>query len=271
LAGPHSRLAYLAAAGHAMSATCGSRRLAAAFVAPCAARITIVACLLLAGCVPVPFKPSATVSQTPVTADNAVPLVSAASGRSEAHSVAKAIREEDPRVVLVSAAAFSDRIGAVDVALTDVLAIARAGQQPLAADYILSVGEPTHRQLHDTGAAGFFYITVVGYEKTQSIDSLPATLLDLRDPKSLQVLCASSAYSEVTTGLVYGVMTIGLPEPGLRKALAREVTRTLAEAQPAGAIRLLVVSQGKRAAAASSDSGCTAGAPPGGTTAALAH
>lgn len=252
----------------------GPSRTTSARVAPYAARMTILACLLLAGCVPVPFKPSATVTQTPVTPDNAAPLVSAATGASEAHSVAKAIHAEDPRVLLVDAATFSGRIGTAGVALNEVLAAARAGQQALAADYLLSVGEPTHRQLHDTGAAGFYFITVVGYEKTQSIETLPATLLDLRNPQSLQVLCASSAYSEVTTGLVYGVTTIALPESGLRKALAQKVTRTLAEAQPAGEIRLLVVSQevaskDKHAAAANSGSDCTTGTLPRGTTAAL--
>jgi hypothetical protein len=249
-----------------MSGFRGSRR--RAVVARGAARITILAGLLLAGCVPVPFKPSATVSQSPVTADSAIPLVSKATGGDEAHSVAKAIRAEDPRIVLIDAATFSDRIGTAGVALNEVLATARARQQPLAADYVLSVGEPTHRQLHDTGAAGYYFVTVVGYEKTQSIETLPATLLDLRDPQSLQVLCASSAYSEVAAGLVYGVTTIALPEPGLRKALAREVTRTLAEAQPAGEIRLLVVSQLKHAAGANSDPGCVAGKVPS-TTAAL--
>ena len=164
VAGPRSRAAQLAAGGLAMS---GPSRTT---VARYAARITILASLLLAGCVPVPFKPSATVTQTPVTPDNAVPLVSAATGASEAHSVAKAIHAEDPRVLLVDAATFSGRIGTAGVALNEVLAAARAGQQALAADYLLSVGEPAHRQLHDTGAAGFYFITVVGYEDAEHRD-----------------------------------------------------------------------------------------------------
>jgi hypothetical protein len=111
------------------------------------------------------------------------------------------------------------------------------------ADYLLSIGPVTHRQLHDTGAAAPFLIfpSVVGYEKTQSLETLPAVLLDLQSPQPPDYLLCQSAYSEVAAGLFYGVMTIAMPEPAVRDALARDVAHTLAAAHPNGAIRLLVL------------------------------
>jgi hypothetical protein len=157
--------------------------------------------------------------------------------------VAKSIRHDEPRVVLVDASAFSGRIGTMGLTLAEVVAAAHEAGAAPPADYVLSVGETTSRQLHDTGMAVPYLFSVVGYEKVQSEDDLPAMLLDLRDPQALTVLCASSNYSEVATGLVYGVVTIAMPEHALRESLAREVAHTLAAAQPDGAIRLLVLSE----------------------------
>ncbi len=239
-------------------------------------RITILACLFLAGCVPVPFKPSATVSQTAVGPEQTAPRLALADERSEAHSVAKAIRHGEPRIVLVDAASWSARVGTA-ATLPEVLAAAHEGHPELAADYLLSVGEPTNHQLHDTGAAApfLFVPSVVGYEKIQSIGTLSATLVDLKEPQSLEVLCASSTYSEVAAGLFYGVMTVAMPEAALRDALAKEVTHRLAVMQPAGTIRLLVLSQDPRskdpkAPPARAAAGCSAGHIPGAVTAAAA-
>jgi acyl-CoA synthetase (AMP-forming)/AMP-acid ligase II len=207
----------------------------------CLAGLAILGCLL-GGCVPVPFRPSATVSHEAVTSLDEAPRVESATDRTEAAAVAKAIRRDEPRVVLVNPPALSDLIAA-SVTLRQVLDAAHQGNAALPADYILSVGIPSVRQLHDTGAAApvFFMPAVVGYEKIQSQEVVPAMLLDLRDPQTLQLLCASSTYSEVATGLVYGVMTIAMPEAALRESLAREVAHTLAVAQPEGTIRLLVL------------------------------
>lgn len=146
-------------------------------------RIAILTCVFLAGCVPVPFKPSAAVRQSAVGPEQSAPPVTIADERSEAHSVAKAIRHAEPRIVLVDAASFSPRLGTL-ATLPEVLAAARDGHQDLAADYVLSVGEPTNHQLHDTGAAApfLFMPAVVGYEKIQSIGTLSATLVDLGIP-----------------------------------------------------------------------------------------
>jgi hypothetical protein len=201
---------------------------------------------MLAGCVPVPFRPSAAVTHTAVTTDETATRVEVARKNSEARSVATAIQHDEPRVQLIDPAAIFVRLGDPNGAKLGALMIAaHEGDQALAADYVLSVGEPTYRQLHDTGAAApfLFMPSMIGYEKIQSQEVLPAILLDLRDPQAFQVLCASSTYSEVATGLVYGVMTIAMPEPALRNSLAREVAHTVAAAQPEGPIRLLVVSQ----------------------------
>lgn len=240
-------------------------------------RLTILVCVLLAGCVPVPFKPSAAVSQTPVGPEQVAPRVARADDRSEARAVAKVIHHDEPRIVLVDAASLAARLGAAGTTLPEVLAAAREERESVA-DYVLSVGEPTNRQLHDTGAAApfLFVPSVVGYEKTQSIGTLSATLVDLKEPQSLEVLCASSTYSEVAAGLFYGVMTVAMPAAALRDALAKDVTRRLTVMQPQGTIRLLVLAQDTRsqdpksqdpkAAPARASNGCAGGHAAGGVT-----
>ncbi|MBS0579171.1 MAG: hypothetical protein JSR36_07905 [Proteobacteria bacterium] len=222
------------------------------FPEPTPRRLAARACLclvfaggLLGGCVPVPFRPSAAVTQTAVMPQDDAPRLEAASARSEAQSVARTIQRNDTRITLVSLATLASAGGSPRVTLDEAASAAGAGQVSAAADYLLTVGVPVHRELHDTGAAApfLFMPSIVGYEKIQSEEILPALLVDLKHPEAPQVLCASSTYSEVMTGLVYGVMTIAMPERGLRESLAREVTHAMTVAHPEGEIRLLVLSQ----------------------------
>ena len=114
------------------------------------------------------------------------------------------------------------------------------------ADYLLCVGSPVHRKLHDTGdAEPFPYLPViwVGYEKVQSRDSLTASLIDLHAPQGAEILEASTTYSEVIAAMVYGIGTIAMPQTALRDALAKDVAHKLAGAQPTGTIRLIVLAQ----------------------------
>ncbi len=235
---------------------------------------------LLDGCVPVPFRPSATVNHEVVTTQEQAPSVHAGNSRSEARSVAKAIQHDEPRVVLIDPAGFTRRLGATDLTLQEVVTAAQEGNGTEGADYLLSVAAPETRELHETGMAAPRQFSVVGYGKVQSEAVLSATLLDLRDPQALEVLCASSNYSESMVGLGYGVVTIALPEPGLREALAREVAHTLASARPEGAIRLLVLSQQtaptdpespQAGTAPPFPNGCDAKRPPNTVTAAALH
>ncbi len=218
--------------------------LAAGFKVSCAALIAAY----ISGCVPIPFRPSATVAHTPITTHaSSVILLDTYSDYTLAKAVAKSVQHAEPRVVLVDGTAFMQGAQPEGYRLADVVdAAERAERPPLTADYLLSVGVPKNRQLHDTGAVGtlpFAPVVVVGYEKVQSVETLSASFLDLRTPHEVDGLSVSSAYSEVATGLVYGVMTIAMPEAAVREALARDVAHRLAEAQPAGSIRLTVLGQ----------------------------
>jgi hypothetical protein len=184
--------------------------------------------VLVSGCVPVPYKPEATVSHTRIDVDTASHLlVSSRAQDGMPGPIGRAIRRAEPRVVLL---------------------------QPGAADYVLCVGRPVVRQLHDTGAAAPFpYLPViwVGYEKVQSHASLTAALIDVRDPQAAEGFLVDSDYSETIAALVYGVATAARPQAALQQALGREVAHELAVAHPTGAIRLTIVRQMAPPAAAS--------------------
>jgi hypothetical protein len=203
--------------------------------------------MTLSGCVPIPYKPSASVSHTPVTAEESSALILSAKHNGMLESLSKSIQHAEPRVTLVDGTRYS--IIAGHGTLAEVLAGRDASSSSTDApdaDYLLCVGAPVHRQLHDTGAAApfiFFPAFWVGYEKTQSRESLVATLVDLRAPTPAEELLVSSTYSEVIASLVYGVGTVAMPQSALRDALAKDVAHTIGTAHPAGAIRLIVLAQ----------------------------
>jgi len=201
----------------------------------------------LSGCVPIPYRPSASVGHTAVTAEEAAAItLSANRDRALIESVSKSIRKAEPRIELVDGTQYLNNLPAGHGTLSAVLAGHDASPAAPDADYLLCVGSKVHRQLHDTGAAAPFpYLPIfwVGYEKVQSRESLAASLVDLHTPAAGESLQVSSTYSEVIASLGYGVATIAMPESALRQALARDVAHTLATAHPTGTIRLIVLAQ----------------------------
>ena len=204
---------------------------------------------LTSACVPVPYRPSAKVSHAPIQAEEAAAIrLSAGATRAWPQALARSIQKAEPRVVVLDGTQYASSVLTPgNDTLSGVLsAMAEVPSPPFDADYLLCVGTPQHRKLHDTGLAEpFVYFPAfwVGYEKVQSLDTLRASLVDLRHPQQADGLLAASAYTEVIAALVYGVGTIAMPEPALRKALAEEVAHTLASRHPSGPIRLVVVAQ----------------------------
>jgi hypothetical protein len=198
-------------------------------------------------CVPIPYKPSASVNHVPVTAEEASAItLSSNTHREFAESLAKSIQHVEPRIVLIDGGPYLTTLYAGHGTLAEVLTSDPGSLAAPMADYLLCVGSPVHRQLHDTGMAApfpYFPVVWVGYEKVQSRDSLSASLIDLRAPQGAESLEVSTTYSEVIAAAVYGVATIARPQAALRDALAADVAHRLASGQPTGAIRLIVLAQ----------------------------
>jgi hypothetical protein len=209
----------------------------------------LVLCLGMSGCVPVPYRPSATVSHTPVGGDAATTIyvssVTLARNRSMIESLARSIHEAEPRIS-VDTEPSVDTLFSDGPSLAQILHPAHATKmaaQPV--DYLLTVGPMVHRQLHDTGDAEPFVIPVVwvGYEKVQSMETLCASFADLHEPQTVDGIVVSSHYTEVIAALVYGVSTIAMPESPMLRALAEEVAHKLAAAHPRGDIHLTLLAQ----------------------------
>ena len=197
-------------------------------------------------CVPIPYKPSASVNHVAVTPDAASAITLSSSRRDFAESLTKAIQQIEPRIVLVDGFSYLTTLAAAHGTLADVLTSDPASPAAAMADYLLCVGSPVHRKLHDTGDAEpfpYFPVVWVGYEKVQSRDSLTASLIDLHAPQGAEILEASTTYSEVIAAMVYGVGTVAMPQTALRNALAVDIAHKLASAQPTGTIRLIVLAQ----------------------------
>ena len=212
-----------------------------------AAAVVLLLAMTLSGCVPIPYKPAASVSHEQVTAEETAATSLSARNFGMLESLSKSIQHAEPRITVVDGSRYS--LSAGHGTLAEVLAgrdAAPASPGGPDADYLLCVGAPVHRQLHDTGAAApFIYFPViwVGYEKVQSRESLVATLVDLHAPTPADELLVSSTYSEVIASLVYGVGTVAMPQSALRDALAKEVAHAIGTAHPTGPVRLMVLAQ----------------------------
>lgn len=155
----------------------------------------------LSGCVPIPYKPTATVAHSPIEA-SALAIRSGARD-SVPQSVAKSIERVEARVVLIDATQYLSTVPpGGSGTLSDLLAARRsAAAPPVEATYPLRVGEPIYRQLHDSGAAApfpYFPVTWVGYEKIQTRSALSASqaadalLVAITTPSSLPAWCTAS-------------------------------------------------------------------------------
>ena len=208
--------------------------------------LALAVVLATSACVPVPYKPAATVVREPVGADDATQVVVGSSPEgSVGESVARSIQRLEPRVVLVDSIQYVAGDLGASPTLADVMNT-HAGTLPavVEADYVLCVGMLEYRQLHDTGMAApfqFFPVIWVGYEKRQSRSVLQAWFVDLQDPHAAQHLLADSTYSEMIASMVYGFGTVAMPNGVLRTTLAEEVAHTLAAVHPNGPIRLVVL------------------------------
>ena len=208
--------------------------------------LILVLSIAATGCVPIPYKPAAGVNHAPVTAEEASTItVSSAGHRGFIGPVAKSIHQLEPRIVVVDGAPYLGSLAPAQGTLTEVLRTDPPAVAAPDADYLLCIGTPVHRQLHDTGAAAPFIpfpVIWVGYEKVQSRDSVVASLVDLHT-HSAERLEVSSTYNEIIAAAVYGIATIARPQAALRDALAKDVVHKLAALQPTGSIRILVLAQ----------------------------
>jgi hypothetical protein len=208
--------------------------------------LVLVLAIAATGCVPIPYKPSASVNHVPVTAEEASTItVSSSSHRALIEPLAKSIQHAEPRIVVVDGIPYLTSLTAGHGTLADVLVSDQGSGRAPGADYLLCVGSPVHRQLHDTGAAApfpYFPVIWVGYEKVQSRDSVIASLIDLH-AHSAESLEVSTTYSEVIAAAVYGVATIARPQAALREALAADVVHELVALHPTGPIRIMVLAE----------------------------
>jgi hypothetical protein len=215
--------------------------------------VVLLGLLALTACVPIPYKPGATTTHEPVQAEDAAG-VALSSGKQWRliESVGKAIQRAEPRVVLIDSSDYA--VGLARKGADTLSEVMRSAATPASqsaaplptADCLLSVGEVSFKQLHDTGLASSampMAPVVVGYEKVQSRATLAASFVDLRTPERVDSIRVTASYTEMVAAMVYGVVTVARPQAALRDHLAQEVTQRLQAAYPQGPIRLVILAQ----------------------------
>ena len=213
-----------------------------AIVRPLHALLMIGSVVLASGCVPVPYRPSATVTEVPTVASDARSMVLTTDDQDWLRSVEDSIRKADPRVTFVDAPSYL-RDAAPSGTGIELLAQHDSPAPMATADFVLSVGTPRHRSISDTGMISAVPPFIVGYEKFHQTEELSATMVDLGHNERSEAMFVLSDYSEVAAGLAYGVVVFAMPVSAVRKALVEHVVQRLHDAQPTGPVRLAVVHQ----------------------------
>ena len=106
--------------------------------------------LTMNGCVPIPYRPSASVGHEPFAAEE-IAAITLSTNRNQRmiEYLSKSIQHDVPRVVLVDGTSYLyGPTGSRDT-LAGVLAPHETSPAAPVADYLLAVGTPIHRQLHE--------------------------------------------------------------------------------------------------------------------------
>jgi hypothetical protein len=199
----------------------------------------LCAATLLAGCVPIPYKPAVSVQHDVITPEAAPAILLKAEPPAWAGKVGEQLRRAEPRIVLMDGTkALPDALDFIS--LPDAIAaLAKLPPGPDTPDYLLGMSPFAEEEQSKTD----IYQPGVGYYKDKYVGHLPSLLVELRSGRPADAMDFKSEYSMVVVELFYGVMTVPEGEKAVDSALVAEVARRLKAAQPQGPIRLLVMFQ----------------------------
>jgi hypothetical protein len=197
----------------------------------------LLACTLISGCVPIPYRPPVTIHHERISDEAAPAILLKTESVAWIGKLGAELQRAEPRIVFIDGASVlpSDFIALPDV-IAELLKLTPGTSSP---DFLLGLGTLITQQVHDTN----YYVPLAGYTKTQFVTRWPVSLIELRAGRSAEALTFQSDYSLVVAQLFYGVMTVPMPERAIRSALIVELLRNLRTARPSGPISLVVMFQ----------------------------
>jgi hypothetical protein len=156
--------------------------------------------------------------------------------------VAQTLKENAPSIVLIDGLEFRDAAFPDGNWTLDRLLAAESACRglPLPADYLVLIGRPQHATVKKKGEI-FFYYGFLGLTKVDETGDLSALVVDLENCRPVTIVTASAEGSMVGAGLFYGLFVYPRIDKSVLRGLGQGAAEVLAEARPAGPLRVVVM------------------------------
>jgi len=209
--------------------------------------LACAAALWLTACIPIPYKPSATLTSDPAPPPTREWLVSA-SHDDQTDLLTKKIRKKDRQfdvVTIEDVAAVALPKG--DVKLDDLLAPETRVrlQRQYGISYLVLIGVVSHRDISSVG--GFAPLLGLGTEKTEA--TISVSVVDLSLGESISGMSATAQGR--TTGAIYGfwgLYTLPMLDTSTYEAIAQGIVQLIRSGSPAGRVSIIIANAYKKVA-----------------------
>ena len=200
------------------------------------------ACCLAAGCVIVPYKPTADVVESQdVALDPAVVMVTLGP-RILVEEITEAIAGEDPGIRIVPAQDFLNvAIPGDDLTLHGLLASGHAqrAREATGADYLVLVGEKKEYTTDEFGGM-VPYIGFYGLFKEKDHTTLLSTIIDLAQARPLSDVSAHAEGTAAGAGTFYGLFIVPMTGSSAQDGMARGIVAALRREAGPGPLAIAV-------------------------------
>lgn len=201
--------------------------------------LALLSLLFVVGCIPIPYKPDATL--TPDAAPKTTPdLVVSADDDEQTRSLAKEITERDHAIKVrthadVAAVAFPNG----DARLADLVEPVKREQlkQECGVTYLVLVGDLTQKEISRIGG----FLPLLGLGTYKEHEGVTAAVVDLSSGESLGSM--SAATEGRTTGAIYGfygLFLVPMMDTSVYEAIADGVAQSIRARTPDGPVYVIV-------------------------------
>jgi hypothetical protein len=205
-----------------------------------AAAAVMSAALILASCVPLPYKPAVKVQNKEVTQEGAPAIMLKVEPASWAGKIGDRLRRAEPRIELIDGAkALPDTPDFISLPEA-IAALAKLPPGPDTPDYLLGMAPFSEKQVSGSNP-DLYVFPVAGYAHGHGVGHLPLVLVELHSGRPAESMDYKTEYSMTVVQLWYGFMTVPRSEKAVEDKLVADIARRLRAAQPTGPIRLLVM------------------------------
>lgn len=201
--------------------------------------LAIILAAFPAGCVIIPYRPSAETVHDRAEIANPERLRLSVGPRTFLDEMAKAVSKADERVRPVDGQTFIDTASPTqDLTLAQLKDPAtRTLVEPLNLDFVVLFAEPVDKQIDGKGEV-VFYLGFFGLAEAKGSTTYWTAVLDAKTLTLVEQLTSESVGTDAGVGLFYGLFVVSDTSGSARKDAVRHIVETMATKRPTGALRV---------------------------------